>query len=276
MKMKIINILKKNRFSFALGKLVMIFYFNYVLDSFRYIRFLLVKNNIINNSKYKDIRIFRDIHKGERCFIVATGPSLRYEDLELIKDEYSFSVNSIVKILNKTDWRPTYYGIQDANVFKKINKDILSSKLENIFVGHRLYREFNLSKSYIPYFHYSCFHAKHGEIVPLSSGFSTDASEIVYDGYSVTYSMLQIAVYMGFDKIYLLGCDCNYDTNGKQHFVESGFFDKQAASVGERMIYAYTVAKKYADKKGVKIYNSTRGGMLEVFERINFDILFNK
>jgi len=194
----------------------------------------------------------------------------------LIKDEYSFSVNSIVKILNKTDWRPTYYGIQDANVFEKINKDILSSKLENIFVGHRLYREFNLSKSYIPYFHYSCFHAKHGEIVPLSSGFSTDASEIVYDGYSVTYSMLQIAVYMGFDKIYLLGCDCNYDTNGKQHFVESGFFDKQAASVGERMIYAYTVAKKYADKKGVKIYNSTRGGMLEVFERINFDILFNK
>jgi len=37
---------------------------------------------------------------------------------------------------------------------------------------------------------------------------------------------------------------------------------------------AYKTAKKYADRHGVKIYNATRGGNLEVFERVDFDTLF--
>ncbi len=32
--------------------------------------------------------------------------------------------------------------------------------------------------------------------------------------------------------------------------------------------------KKYADKNGVKIFNATRGGMLEVFERVDLDDMF--
>ncbi len=30
-------------------------------------------------------------------------------------------------------------------------------------------------------------------------------------------------------------------------------------------------AKNYADSHGIKILNATRGGKLEVFERVNFD-----
>ena len=37
------------------------------------------------------------------------------------------------------------------------------------------------------------------------------------------------------------------------------------------MITAYKVAKKYTERTDVKIYNATRGGMLEVFERVNLD-----
>lgn len=40
-------------------------------------------------------------------------------------------------------------------------------------------------------------------------------------------------------------------------------------------INAYQKIKKYADKKGIKIYNATRGGYLEIFERVNFDTLFS-
>lgn len=273
---KIVIFLKSNRLTFFIGKLIMIIFHNYLLDSFRYVRYLLVKNNLVENSKYEILKKFKDKHKGERCFIVATGPSLNYEDLDLIKNEISFSVNSIIKVLNKTEWNPTYYGIQDSNVYEKIEREIIESNLKTIFVGHRLQKKFESSKSFLPYFHHSCFHGKHGEITPLNSRFSSDISEIVFDGYSVTYSMLQIALYMGFKEIYLLGCDCTYDINGKQHFVESGFFDKQAASVGERMIYAYSVAKKYADRNGIKIFNATRGGMLEVFERVDLNELYNK
>jgi hypothetical protein len=37
------------------------------------------------------------------------------------------------------------------------------------------------------------------------------------------------------------------------------------------MIAAYKEAKNYADGHGIKIYNATRGGMLEVFERVDLD-----
>ena len=265
------EVLRNNKVTFILGKIVITFFHNYFLDPIRYLRYLLIKLKLINNKRFQKLTSFKDLHNGERCFIVATGPSLRFEDLSLIKGEYSFSVNSIVKILNKTTWRPTYYGIQDSNVYAKIEKDIIKCGLETIFVGHRLQNQFISAKQFIPYFHFSCFHGKHGEFVPLTSWFSKDVSQIVFDGYSVTYSMLQIAVYMGFKEIYLLGNDCTYNLNGKQHFVESGFFDKQAASVGERMIYAYSKAKNYADLNGIKIYNATRGGMLEIFERVELE-----
>ncbi len=42
------------------------------------------------------------------------------------------------------------------------------------------------------------------------------------------------------------------------------------------MLAAYTEAKRYADTHGIKIYNATRGGKLEVFERVDFDSLFDK
>lgn len=42
----------------------------------------------------------------------------------------------------------------------------------------------------------------------------------------------------------------------------------------DRMILAYESAKKYVDSHNISIYNATRGGMLEVFERVDFDSLF--
>ena len=83
---------------------------------------------------------------------------------------------------------------------------------------------------------------------------------------------MQIAIYMGFKEIYLLGCDNSYsDDKNKQHFVESGHYDPTYKTAGDRMVVAYMEAKKYADSKNVKIYNATRGGMLEVFPRVDLD-----
>ena len=36
----------------------------------------------------------------------------------------------------------------------------------------------------------------------------------------------------------------------------------------------YACARKFADREGIKIYNATRGGYLEAFERADFDDLF--
>ena len=79
---------------------------------------------------------------------------------------------------------------------------------------------------------------------------------------------------MGFTEIYLLGVDCNYLMNSRNnHFVEDEKEDKEDHKV-DSMLLNYKSAKNYADANGIKIFNATRGGALEVFERVNFDQLF--
>ena len=103
--------------------------------------------------------------------------------------------------------------------------------------------------------------------------FSDDPYAIVYHGMTVTYSAMQLAVYMGFKEIYLLGCDCDY-SGEKQHFMDYGLKTETADNPESKAIAAYTTAKNYADEHGIKIYNATRGGKLEVFERVDLDSLF--
>ena len=79
---------------------------------------------------------------------------------------------------------------------------------------------------------------------------------------------------MGFSEIYLLGVDCNYKRGSQNNYF---YQEKEKDNIDhdeERMIMAYQSARNYADFHGIKIYNATRGGMLEVFDRVDFDSLF--
>ncbi len=229
------------------------------------------------------IEKYKDLYVGERCFIVATGPSLSVEDLELIKSEISFSMNSIINLYEKTTYRPTYYLIQDGNVERR-----LRDKLIEIFDNHKAsfigigdipgfraiinrqqakyYKEkfefYNLSVAY--HIYDMCYSAPR----KIPTKFSSDCAEYVYDGCSVTYSAIQLAIYMGFKKIYLLGCDTNYSGHADGSPSEEKGNDSDPVLA---MINSYEVAKKYADAHNIKIYNATRGGMLEVFSRVNLD-----
>lgn len=270
------DFLKKNKYTFYIGKLVSIFYYDIIIDSVDLLKVKLRYLGLLNEKKYESICSLKNAHKGERCFIVATGPSLTIEDLMALQGEVVMGVNSLVKLIDKLPYEIKYFGIQDSLVYNKIGSLIERSSLKTVFVTDKIYAKSKqlVDNKYIRFPLYSCRHAIHGEMMPLASGFTNDPSKVVYSGYSITFSMLQIAVYMGFSEIYLLGCDCNYDTRGgNQHFVESGHVDKYASSVGERMIYAYKVAKEWLEnnRPDVKVYNATRGGMLEVFPRKTVD-----
>ena len=91
---------------------------------------------------------------------------------------------------------------------------------------------------------------------------------------------------MGFSKIYLIGVDHKYsievtpDGHIKRNAGVEDYFDKKQNGCFAnppqtyRSTMAYQAARKYADDHGIKIYNATRGGELEVFERVDFDSLF--
>lgn len=219
--------------------------------------------------------------QGNRCFIVCNGPSLSTDDLELIKNEYSFAFNRIYYIFDKTAWRPSFYVSVDKDVILMNNKEIkeidVPIKFLDIYAKNCVVQKPNM--------HYIC--CKDGFIVrPYSDkgiNFSLDISAGYSDGGTVTYVAIQLAVYMGFKEIYLLGVDHSYSTyikaDGKTYKddeVVDNYF-KELKSTGittiflDRTTKAYENARIICEENGVKIFNATRGGKLEAFERIRLE-----
>ena len=219
-----------------------------------------------NDKRYARLKSLKNKYENERCFIIATGPSLTISDLELLKDEYTFGMNSICQAYENTEWRPSFFGIQDKKVYELL-KDKISDRSLN-FIPYRLAKKYGAPPNAVVFpsnSYYHDFELRYD--IKLFSRFSSNSYAIVYDGYSITFSLIQLAVYLGFKSIYLLGADCNYVPGQKQHFIEHGHYDPKFLTAGERNIVSYKAAKEYADGHGIKIINATRGGMLEVFER---------
>lgn len=56
--------------------------------------------------------------------------------------------------------------------------------------------------------------------------------------------------------------------------MDSGVEDRSRKYATPKLIVGYEEVKKYADSHGIKVYNATRGGVLEVFPRVRLgDIL---
>jgi len=238
-----------------------------------------------------NIKRLKNTHFGERCFIIGNGPSLSPNDLDKLKNEYTFASNRIFLMYGKTDWRPTYYLCQDRQMLRSCT-DYYGNCKEKVILGFQALRDYNISVPGADYFlQDSRFVEKSASEIP----FSEDVSERVYDGCSITYTAIQIAVYMGFKEIYLLGVDHSYsktldknlriidnDTVKKDYFdntYQDVFkqYEKMGKTFGAAPIItisnAYKSAKQYCDQNNIIIRNVTRGGKLEIFERENLDCL---
>ncbi len=235
------------------------------------------------NKDMRKLRKFKNIHKGERVFITCPGPSMTIKDLELLKNEYTIGVNSITKAYEFTNWRPTYYALIDIFAFGKYlsENDVCGNTFchrEGFFHFRSNPKTKNGRESYL-LVDYSNHRPDWMEKKKIK--YSDDISVCVYDGFTVTNMAIQLAIYMGFKQIYIIGADCDY-SKPKIHFIEMPD-DKEKISAGwlpaatDLSIDGYKAIKEFAYKRGCEIYNVTRGGKLEVFYRENVDrVLRNK
>ena len=233
------------------------------------------------DKRYERLRSFAGTHGGERCFIVCTGPSLTLEDVEKLKGEYTFGLNSITKLFPRTDWRPSFYVVEDLAAYISLENELLASRLEYCFTSDLLIKKLNPKVDFIAY----PFDRRNHPLVVYHQStkpdleFSGNAYSIVNGAYTVAFSALQLAVYMGFKEIYFIGCDCNYNGE-KKHFEEFSVTNirptikNEDDDIAQKMVISYKVARQYADTHDITIKNATRGGKLEVFERVDFDSLF--
>lgn len=218
---------------------------------------------------------WRDRYTGQRCFILATGPSLTISDCEKLGNEYTFGMNSLTRIFKDTDWRPSFYGIQDWNVYRNIADTMEELRGIPKFFSDDIIRNDPSAlqmKLVVPFVVNAAYHRYSMYTHEYFARFSERPDIITYDGYTITYSLLEIAVFLGFKEIYLLGADCDY-SGSHQHIVESGNFVGQAdfSEVTKRLFAAYRTADEYCRLHGVQIFNATRGGKLEIFPRVDLD-----
>lgn len=235
----------------------------------------------IRNSR--DLNALKGSCAGRRMFIVCNGPSLRPEDLDVLQEhgELSFVSNSIDAIFSRTKWRPTFYSIFDEKAMYTF-----LDRMNRIPSKWQFYRK-NSYKTTRKTIHPSVFLTTDGSKKLLDNPkFSDDCRRKIYTIGTVTYSMIQLSVFLGCREIYIIGCDNRYPvqrtrdgrivyTDGAAYFAgDDAHGDGRAAVSVWQMDVAYEAARSYADAHGIKIFNATRGGCLEAFPRVDFDSLF--
>lgn len=225
----------------------------------------------------------------QRCFIIGNGPSLNKTDLAQLRDEVTFCVNGFFLKMQELSWTPTFYVVEDHLVAEDRSEAI------NLLDGPT-----KLFPTYLAY----CidegpdtifFNHRARKSYPHGFDFSTDASTITYTGCTVTFTCIQLAHYLGFKEIYLVGVDADYEipkdvdlssdygtsvldmeSDDPNHFHPDYFgkgfrwHDPQV----EKMIEAYQEARRVTDASGRPVYNATVGGKLDVFERRAFSDIF--
>ena len=86
---------------------------------------------------FTPLRQFKNKHIGQRCFIVATGPSLTIEDVSKLKNEICWSMNSGFKLINSADFHPAYYAIADGTVYQRVKEELVGHKMPPIFYNEK-------------------------------------------------------------------------------------------------------------------------------------------
>lgn len=208
--------------------------------------------------------------QSDSILILGTGPSLKNLNHKIFAHIDTFAVNAYARLVSKNGWpEPDYYAIQDLEVFRKLSSDIADLKKARVFTSSVLYsaastREL-LLPSYKKFRHHLLNHAYVKEYEDLNLKKSKFGNFLIFDGYTVVYSAMQIAYEMGYRNIYLLGVDANYSDNiSKRNLVDIGKRDHTFKSAGERIIFAIKFFNRnYPD---ANLYNCSKDGALTFLE----------
>lgn len=244
---------------------------------------ILKKRQIIVKSNSK----FKDINKGKRCFILGNGPSINTIDLEILKDEDIIVMSNFYLHKDYEEINPKYHVIVKVydnlipledqikwyiDMEKNVKCDAIFFNTDqySIIKKENLFNKFNLN--FI------------STAQRLNRQF--DISKITKHHRTGALKCLEIAMYMGYEEIYLLGIEldtfCNKEYsyffdrgNMKTKDININKGDEVKANMTE-LLYnnwlTYTdfmEVSEYANKNNVKVYNLSKQSKIDMFERVD-------
>lgn len=251
----------------------------------------------LESGSYHKLARLRNIHQGKRAFIIGNGPSIKEQDLTLLKDEVTFVTNWFVNHPEYKEIDPTYYAVSSHEMFggwshenPQPNPDWLEKMLAVAGNSHKFFsyafRDLLVGKG--------IFTAEESDFllfdrpkyqVDQKGDINLDLTQPMDDGYTgiVTFC-LPLAHFMGITEIYLVGCDCDYQITSpdsdKAYFYDySQHTTRTTSHEGLMRAWAddgpvfktYEIVRDRFALDGIRIVNATRGGRLEVFPRQDYE-----
>lgn len=239
------------------------------------------------------LRHLRGTCQGKRCFIMGNGPSLNLMDLNRLEGEDVWGLNKCHLLFDRISWRPRHMVGIDRVVIPDM-RETLIGLMQSLPKTNFYFPAIFYDKGVLPAGR-NVFYFKDREPgVNGTPAFSSDAADCLAKTRTVTLAALQLAVYLGYDPIYLIGCDTSYSVGAtvkhegegtllstrdddENHF-SPGYFGAGARwrdPRPEAMLENYAEAAARCRALGVQVFNATAGGKLESFPRVVYNGLFH-
>jgi len=227
----------------------------------------------------------------ERCFIIGTGPSINGQNLSLLRDEICIGLNMFYLSDQYELVKPRYNLFSGVAVHPKVHDiyvDIYSEMDQHLHDDAEIFLNV-LDIDYLNRHDVTLERKKYffhfGRSWNDKENYSFDAANTLYKSQNVAIMALQLAIYMGFSEIYLIGCDHDWilrfeskspthcysknksvaESNGVTDWSEKdwGFWFR----VHNKIWSQYRQINIISEMSEVSIYNATEGGILDIFER---------
>jgi len=217
------------------------------------------------------------LHRGRRCFIIGNGPSLKQTDLTKLKNEFIFGMNRIYLLFPELGFTTTYFVSINDLVIEQCAGEIAALTIPKFIAWHsnRHFQHFPDDMIFL----YTTY---------TGPKFAHDMTRRVWEGATVTNIALQLAFYMGFEQVFLIGVDHNFADKGAanktvvsagddpNHFSANYFgkgFRWQLPDLDTSEI-GYRLARQAYRKAGRSVLDATVGGKLTVFPKVDYNSLF--
>jgi O-antigen ligase len=231
------------------------------------------------NDSRELLRGYKNKHSGQRCFIVANGPSLQRTDLSRLTNEITFGLNRIYLNFKTNDFRPSYYVAVNELVVSQFYEEIQQLSMPKFI-------NFNCHKH---------FQKINGEIIfikpklVLDDYFEPDVTKPFVFGGTVTYTTLQLAFYMGFSEVIIIGLDHKYSEKGTPNEKETRKYEHDTSHFSPeyfpkgikwqlpdlvRSEIDFSLARKFYEKANRHIIDATVDGNCPVFDKVLYESLF--
>jgi hypothetical protein len=236
-----------------------------------------IYNKIFPNIICSDL--YKNKFKGERCFIIGGGSSLKSMDLSVLNNEYTMAVNQGFK-LNKLGLnKATFYGIADGSAIADYG-----DKIPTDFAKYYCFFGYSkLIKKFPNYSIFNCYLENSGKSLH-DYFYQFDLNRILANCNTIVLYMLQVATWLGFSKIYFIGVDNNFHKtfNTNMHWYkdsESERYNIKAFNTPRAINLrskSFKFVYKVLSENDINIYNASIAGDLNEIPRVNFKNLFDK